>query len=165
MTMAVLGAALVGSLCWLPAAAGAAPHGAHDRTDAASKYYLQAEIIPADDTAVGNSAMSGGSAGVKVGESLWANGVSDVWLTGNYTINFAVFVFSSHAESGDVEFKVVSPSKATVYSYSFKSENLPKGEDWFTFAAKANYATPGVYFAELYLGSNLDGWIPMTFNS
>ncbi len=145
-----------------PAAAGAADRRSHS---SAASYFLQAEILPAADTAVGSTALSGGTSGVKFGESVWANGVADVWTTGSYTINFLVFVFSSRAEKGKAEFKVVSPTKATVYNYSFTSTSLPQGEDWFTFAAKADYAATGTYFAEFYFDGHLDGWIPLSFSA
>lgn len=162
---AVLGAAVLGLFFALPAQVGSAQSIADKEAAAAGVDYVEAQIIPAESTAVGDGPLTGGSAGEKGGEALWANGVSDIWVTGDYTINFLVLVFSSHAETGNVEFRVVSPSKATVYRYSYPSEQLPQGEYWFNFAAKANYATPGLYFAEWYLGNKLDGWAPLTFNA
>jgi len=159
-----LSAAMLAVLFVLSAHVGAAQTGPGKAPAAATTYYMRAQVIPAEYTAVGAS-VTGGSEGTKAGASLWANGINSNWLTGDYTIYFAVFVFSSAAETGKVEFKVISPSKATVYSYSFPSEQVPAGEDWFTFAAKANYSSAGLYFAEWYFNGNLDGWTPLNFSA
>lgn len=150
----------------LPAQAGAVHTAVHTGPSAAAPaYYLRAQVIPAESTAVGSSPLTGGSGGAKSGESLWANGVNANWLTGSYTIYFLVLTMSSHPETGKVLFKVISPSQATVYSYSFPSEQVPQGVSWYAFAAKANYAKPGLYFAEWYFGSTLDGWAPLNFTA
>ena len=114
--------------------------------------------------AVGNS-LTGGGAGTKSGYAMNVNGISADWATGNYSIDFVIITTSSHAETGTVVFKVVSPANHVVYKYSWGSETVPKGVDWFTAEAKGNYNAPGVYFAEWYFGGNLDGWEPLNFSA
>jgi hypothetical protein len=114
--------------------------------------------------AVGNS-LTGGGAGTKTGYAISANGISGNWATGKYSIDFVIITTSSQAETGTVAFKVVAPSNHVVYQYSWGSETLPKGVDWFTTVAKGDYTAPGVYFAEWYFGSNLDGWEPLNFGA
>jgi hypothetical protein len=132
---------------------------------AASTYYMRAQVIPASYLAVG-SALQGGENGTKYGYSLIANGISGTWsTTQNGTVHFVVLTFSSHAETGTVSFKVVGPNGGTVYRYSFGSEQVPAGADWFTLSAQGNYATPGLYFGEFFFGSSMIGWAPLNFTT
>ena len=173
----VVGAALAGLTLALPAQPSSAQSpghvstvstghvsNGHESNAATSTYYLRAEVIPAQYLSVGD-ALTGGANGTKYGDALNANGINNNWTTGSYTIDFAVLVFSSHTETGKVTFKVVSPSDHAVYQYSYGTEQLPKGTDWFSVEAKANYSAPGLYFAEWFLGSNMDGWAPLNFSS
>lgn len=164
-TWAALGAAALCLSFASPGQAGGSPARTPAKHAAAAKYYLRAQIIPAEATAIGNYSLTGGSAGVNGGESLWANGLGANWSTGDYTVDFVVLVFSSQAEVGNVEFKVVAPDQAVVYSHSYPSDHLYRGTTWFTIAVKADYSAAGVYFAEWYLGSALDGWAPLNFSA
>jgi hypothetical protein len=148
----------------LPAQAGAAQSLAPREPSASPTYYLRAQVIAAVSVAVGNS-LTGGGAGTKSGYAMSANGISGNWATGNYSIDFVIITTSSHAETGTLAFKVVSPGNHVVYQYSWGAETIPKGVDWFSVVAKGNYTAPGVYFAEWYLGSNLDGWEPLNFSA
>lgn len=130
---------------------------------ASSGFWMRAQVIPAEYTAVGNS-LSGGGDGTKYGYGLTLNGVNGTWKAGSYTIDFVVLTFSNKKESGTVSFKVVGPAGKVVYSYSWPSTQVPT-TDWFTVAAKGNYATPGVYFAEVYFNSNQIGWTPLNVTS
>lgn len=131
---------------------------------ASTKYYLRAQVIPAEFTALGNS-LSSGSDATKAGYALTANGINANWATGDYTVHFVVLAFSSESQTGSVEFRILSPKKAVVYHYSWTSEQIPKGESGFTISAEADYAAPGVYFAEWLFDGNLDGWAPLNFSA
>ena len=148
----------------LPSQAGSTQNLAPKKPASSASYYLSAQVIPASYVAVGSS-LTGGADGTKYGDALSANGINNDWDTGSYTIDFAVLVFSSQAESGNVEFKVVSPSNATIYTYSWPSDQIPKGTDWFTVGAKANFTAPGLYFAEWDFNGKLDGWAPLNFSA
>jgi hypothetical protein len=161
--VAVLSTALAGLTLALPAQTSLAQSAEHSPATS-STYYLRAEIFPASYLAVGD-ALNGGGDGTKNGYAMTANGINNNWATGSYTIDFVVLVFSSQAKAGNVTFKVVSPSNAVAYQYSWGTEQLPKGADWFAVEAKGNYAAPGLYFAEWFLGGSMDGWAPLNFSS
>jgi hypothetical protein len=138
----------------------AAPAGA-----TTASYYLRAQVIPAEYITVG-SALAGGNTGTKAGFALSANGISGNWATSaNGSVHFVVLTFSSHAETGTVVFRVLGPNNKTVYNYSFGSEQVPAGADWFGVTAQGNFSAPGLYFAEWLFNNNLDGWAPLNFSA
>ncbi len=148
----------------VPAPAGAAQSFAPKQPSASPANYVRAQVIAATSVAVGNS-LTGGGAGTKSGYAMSLNGISGDWVTGNYSIDFAIITTSSQAGTGTVTFKVVGPGNRVVYHYSWGSETVPKGVDWFTTVAKGNYTSPGLYVAEWYFAGNLDGWEPLNFSA
>jgi len=129
----------------------------------APKTEIQAEIIPAATFAVGKS-FSGGPDGNGYGIGMTANDISNSWTTcpARCTLDFVFFVFTDRDQSAEVQFKVISPTDATVYQYSWSSHLLPT--NWFAAYAKGNYSAPGTYFAEVFVGGKLDGWAPVVFD-
>jgi hypothetical protein len=125
--------------------------------------YIQAEIIPAATFAVGTS-LSGGPDGRNYGYGLTANDVDNSWDVCTCNMYFAFFVFTNEADTANVVFKVVSPGDGVVYNYTFRSQKLGLGGNWFSMVAKGAYTTPGTYFAEVDVNGQLDGWIPVEFN-
>ncbi|HTV10931.1 MAG TPA: hypothetical protein VME20_03645 [Acidimicrobiales bacterium] len=129
---------------------------------ASPRNYIQAEILPAATFAVGAS-LTGGPDGKDYGAALTANDISNSWstCTSSCTLDFAFFVFSSRQETTPVEFRVLSPSNATIYKYTWDSK-LDQ-TNWYSVFAKADYTEAGTYFAEVYIGSTLEGWVPVVF--
>ena len=130
---------------------------------------LAAEIIPAAEVAVGNS-LSGGNGGVSDGYALSANGVNnyDATCSGKCYYHFVFLTFTNAAVTASIQFKIVGPTGATVYSYTFSSEKIPVGTDWFTISADGNFSMPGTYEAFVYGTSTtttLMGSIPLLFAS
>jgi hypothetical protein len=128
-----------------------------------------AEIIPAAEVAVGN-ALSGGDGGVGNGYALSANGVNnyDATCTGKCYYHFVFFTFTNAAVTASLQFKILGPTGATVYSYTFRSEKVPVGTDWFTINAEGNFSMPGTYEALVYGTSattTLLGSVPLLFAS
>jgi len=128
-----------------------------------------AEIIPAAEVAVGNS-LSGGDSGVSAGYALSANGVNnyDATCPGKCYYHFVFLTFTNAAVTASLEFKIVGPTGATVYSYTFRSEKIPLGTDWFTISADGNFSVPGTYEASVYgisTTTTLMGSIPLLFAS
>jgi hypothetical protein len=125
---------------------------------------VQAEILPAATFAVGSS-LSGGPDGKSYGIGMTANDISNSWTTcpSTCTLDFVFFIFTNQDQPGaKVEFRVVAPKGTTVYQYKWTSKLVPT--NWFTVYARGNYSAVGTYFAEVYVGTKLDGWVPMTFN-
>jgi hypothetical protein len=55
-----------------------------------------------------------------------------------------------------------------VYSYTFRSEKIPVGTDWFTISAEGNFSMAGTYEAFVYGTSTtttLLGSVPLLFAS
>jgi hypothetical protein len=128
-----------------------------------------AEIIPAAEVAVGNS-LSGGDSGVSDGYALSANGVNnyDATCTGKCYYHFVFLTFTNIAVTASLQFKIVGPTGATVYSYTFRSEKIPVGTDWFTISAEGNFSMAGTYEAFVYGTSTtttLLGSVPLLFAS
>jgi hypothetical protein len=137
---------------------------------AALPFQWEASIIPAEELAVGNS-LPGGDDGVSYGYDLVANGITGWYTTCTESCDyrFAIFTFTNEAVTASITFKIVGPSSATVYNYTWSAEKLPKGADWFWVGAKGNFGTTGNYDAEVYgtLAATskavLLGWIPLLF--
>jgi hypothetical protein len=128
-----------------------------------------AEIIPAAEVAVGNS-LTGGNSGVNDGYSLSANGVNnyDATCSSKCYYHFVFLTFTNAALTASIQFKIVGPTGATVYGYTFPSEKIPVGTDWFTISADGNFGMPGTYEAFVYGTSTkttLLGSIPLLFAS
>jgi len=128
-----------------------------------------AEIIPAAEVAVGNS-LSGGDGGVSYGYALSANGVNnyDAACIGKCYYHFVFLTFTNAAVTASLQFKIVGPTGATVYSYTFPSGKIPVGTDWFTITAEGNFSAPGTYEAYVYGTSTtttLIGSVPLLFAS
>jgi hypothetical protein len=128
-----------------------------------------AEIIPAAQVAVGN-ALSGGDGGVSDGYALSANGINnyDTTCTGKCYYHFVFLTFTNAAVTASLQFKIVGPAGATVYSYTFPSEKISVGTDWFTISAEGNFSLPGTYEASVYgisTTTTLLGSIPLLFAS
>ncbi len=126
-----------------------------------------AEIIPAAEVAVGTS-LNGGDSGVSDGYALSANGVNNYYVTcpSKCYYHFVFFTFTNAAVTGSLQFKLVGPTGATVYSYTFRSEKIPVGTDWFTINADGNFSVPGTYEAFVYGTSTtavLLGSVPLLF--
>jgi len=126
-----------------------------------------AEIIPAAEVAVGNS-LTGGDSGVSDGYALSANGVNNYYVTctSKCYYHFVFLTFTNAAVTASLQFKLVGPTGATVYSYTFRSEKIPVGTDWFTINADGNFSMPGTYQAFVYGTSAttmLLGSIPLLF--
>ena len=126
---------------------------------AAPKTEIQAEIIPAATFAVGTS-LSSGPDGKNYGVGLTANDISNSWATctSTCTLDFVFFIFSNLNEPAKVQFKMLSPSNATVFQYNWSSKLV--ATNWYTVYAKAIYKTAGTYFAEVYVSGQLSGWAP-----
>jgi hypothetical protein len=127
-----------------------------------SKFYIQAQILPAATFAVGDS-LTLGPDGRSYGAGLTANDVDNSWSTCTCNMDFVVFVFANRAETADVVFRIVSPTGTVVYHYSWPSQKIEVGGTWFSVLAKAAYTTPGTYLAELEVSGQLDGWAPVVF--
>ncbi len=128
-----------------------------------------AEIIPAAEVAVGNS-LSGGDGGVNDGYALSANGINnyDATCTGKCYYHFVVLTLTNAAITASLQFKIVGPTGASVYSYTFRSEKIPVGTDWFTITADGNFSKPGTYEVSVYGTSTtttLIGSVPLLFAS
>jgi hypothetical protein len=152
-----------------PAPTAPAPHGgagtrvmAPSPGPAVPKTEIQAEIIPAATFAVGKS-FSGGPDGKGYGIGMTANDISNSWTTCSSpcTLDFVFFIFTDHDQAADVQFKVISPTGATVYQYSWSSHLVPT--NWFAAYAKGSYRAPGTYFAEVFVAGKLEGWAPIVF--
>jgi len=128
-----------------------------------SKLYLQAEIIPAATFSIGTS-FSGGPDGRGYGFGLNASGIDNSWALCTCDMDFAVMVFTNEADTANVEFKMVSPSNKIVYHYTWTSDKLGTGGNWFSVIAKGAYTAPGTYFAEVDIAGQLDGWVPLRFS-
>jgi hypothetical protein len=135
---------------------------APSRGAAAAKTEIQAEILPAATFGVGKS-FSGGPDGNDYGIGMTANDISNSWTTcsSRCTLDFVFFIFTNRDQAAHVQFKVISPTNATVYQYSWSSHLVPT--NWFAAYAKGNYSAPGTYFAEVFVGAQLEGWVPMVF--
>lgn len=163
-------AAVIAAFGWqvsaaAPSAAAPLYHGPRAAAATAStKLRYQAEILPAGTFAIGTSLPSGPD-GRGYGYALNANDIDNSWATckATCTSDFVFFVFTNQADSAKVEFKMVSPTGATVYQYTWNSK-LAVGGNWYYTYAKGNYSTPGTYFAEVYVNSGLAGWIPDVFS-
>ncbi len=140
-----------------------APQAAKVPQATTPKLYLQAAIIPAATFAVGTSA-SGGPDGRSFGYGLSASGIDNSWAVCTCAMDFAIFVFTNEADTANVEFKMVSPSNHVVYHYTWPSDKLGVGGNWFSMIAKGAYTAPGTYFAEVDVAGQLDGWIPLKFS-
>jgi hypothetical protein len=176
--LAALGAVNVGLLFALPGSSPAtgpqpsvpAPMSARPATKiwapsgtaGSPKTEIQAEIIPAATYAVGKS-LSGGPDGKNYGIGLTANDISNSWNTcsSTCTLDFVFFVFTNKDQTADVQFKVLSPTDATVYKFTWTSHLVPT--NWYAVSAKGNYRTAGTYFAEVYVSGKLEGWAPIVF--
>jgi hypothetical protein len=129
------------------------------RTAATTAIKYQAEILPAGSFSLGTS-LDLGTNGSKYGFGLMANDVDNDWsCTGTCTFDFAFFVFTNQDETTSVKFEVVSPSGKVSYQYTWTSKLVLGGNSYSVFA-KGNFAAPGTYFAEVYVGGSLAGWIP-----
>jgi hypothetical protein len=71
-------------------------------------------------------------------------------------------VFSAKAETAKVQFKMVSPRNATIYTYTWSSKLADT--NWYAAYAKGTYSSAGTYFAEVYVAGALEGWAPVVFN-
>jgi len=130
---------------------------------AAATVKYEAEILPAGSFSVGSS-LSGGPNGSTFGSALTANDIDNAWACGGTcTLDFVFFVFTNQSEAASVKFKVVSPTGGTTYSYTWSS-HLAVGSEWYSVLAKGNWATPGTYFAEVYIGTSLAGWVPIVLS-
>lgn len=131
-------------------------------TTPATKTEIQAEILPAATFAVGPS-LSAGPDGKAYGIGLTANDISNSWTTctTTCTLDFVFFVFSNKDEAAHVQFKVISPANTTVYTYTWTSKLV--ATNWYVAYAKGDYKAAGTYFAEVYVSSQLDGWLPVVF--
>jgi hypothetical protein len=136
---------------------------------AAPPFQWEASIIPAEELAIGSS-LPGGDDGVSYGYDLVANGITGWYTTCSSSCGyrFAIFTFTNEAVTAGITFKIVGPSSATVYNYTWPAEKLPKGADWFWVDAKGDFGTSGNYDAGVYgtlAGGKavLLGWIPLLF--
>ena len=127
---------------------------------------MQAAILPVSTFALGGSLPSGPD-GRTYGYSFMANGIENSWdlCSTSCTIDFAVFLQSNQPATATVQFKVVSPSGATVYEYSWPSDKISAGANPFSVYANGTYSSAGTYYAELFVGSQLEGWAPVVFSS
>ncbi len=146
-----------------PSPATASRYVKAESPKAATTVKYEAEILPAGSFSVGTS-LSGGPNGSTYGSALTANDIDNAWAcSGTCTLDFVFFVFTNQNETAKVEFKVVSPTGGTTYSYTWSS-HLTVGSDWYSVLAKGNYGTHGTYFAEVYIGSSLAGWVPVVLS-
>jgi hypothetical protein len=128
--------------------------------------YMQAAILPVSTFALGGS-LSSGPDGRTYGYSLMADGIENSWdlCSTSCTIDFAVFLLSNEAATATVQFKVVNPSGATVYQYSWPSDKISAGGNPFSVYANGTYNTAGTYYAELMVGGQMEGWAPVVFSA
>jgi len=134
------------------------------RRTATTAIKYQAEILPAGSFSIGTS-LDLGTNGSNYGFGLMANDVDNDWsCTGTCTFDFAFFVFTNRDETTSVKFEIVSPSGKFSFRYAWTSK-LALGGNSYSVFAKGNFAAPGTYFAEVYVGGSLAGWIPDVINS
>ena len=113
----------------------------------------EASIIPADYMAMVDSSPSGPH-GDKSGYGLTANGIDNWYLLcdkgSHCDYRFAIFLFTNAPEKANVTFRVLSPAAKTVYTYTWTSDSLPHGPEWFYADATGNFSAAGTYYAEVY---------------
>jgi hypothetical protein len=123
-----------------------------------------AAIVPVTSYAVGNS-LCCGSIGAGYGYSLYANGITDYWGTGNPgSIDLIIFVYpAQQSVTQQILVQITSPAGKVVHSTKFAPQKIGYAGTWFSLIAKGNYGTPGTYTVSVSADGTVIGQIPLVF--